>query len=51
MTMPKLAYEGKKNLQSGYIPVTDKYDESLDAAFFYTTQATHYDYIWMVTPC
>lgn len=51
MTMTKLAYEGKKNLQSGYIPVTDKYDESLDAAFFYTTQATHYDCIWMVTPC
>ena len=51
MTMTKLAYEDKKNLQGGYIPVTDKYDENLDAAFFYTAQATHYDCIWMVTPC
>jgi hypothetical protein len=51
MTMTKLAYEGKKELQGGYIPVTDKYDENLDAVFFYTSRATHYDYIWMVTPC
>lgn len=52
MTMTKLAYQDRSHrLQSGYIPVTDKYDESLDAAFFYTTQATHYDCIWMVTPC
>ena len=51
MTMTKLAYEGKQGLQNGYIPVTDKYDENLDAAFFYTTRATHYDCIWMVTPC
>jgi hypothetical protein len=51
MTMTKLAYEGKKELQGGYLPITDKYDENLDAAFFYNTRATHYDYIWMVTPC
>jgi hypothetical protein len=52
MTMTKLAYDGKGHrLQNGYIPVTDMYDENLDAVFFYHTQATHYDYIWMATPC
>jgi hypothetical protein len=51
MTMTKLAYEGKQRLQNGYIPSVDMYDENLDAVFFYHTQATHYDYIWMVTPC
>jgi hypothetical protein len=51
MTMTKLAYEGKRDLQGGYIPITDKYDEYLDAAFYYTSRATHYDCIWMVTPC
>ena len=53
MTMTKLACEGSGNnrLQNGYIPVTDGYDESLDAVFFYHNQATHYDYVWMATPC
>jgi len=52
MTMTKLAYEGKGHrLQNGYIPVEDMYDENLDAVFFYERQATHYDYIWMATPC
>jgi D-alanine-D-alanine ligase-like ATP-grasp enzyme len=51
MTMTKLAYENKHVLQNGYLPVTDKYDENLDAAFFYKERATHYDYIWMATPC
>jgi hypothetical protein len=51
MTMTKLAYEGKQRLQNGYIPSVDAYDENLDAVFFYHTQATHYDYIWMATPC
>jgi hypothetical protein len=51
MTMTKLAYEDKHNLQGGYLPITDKYDENLDAVFFYNTRATHYDCIWMVTPC
>jgi len=51
MTMTKLANESKYSLQGGYIPITDKYDENLDAVFFYNTRATHYDYIWMVTPC
>jgi hypothetical protein len=52
MTMTKLAYEGKGHrLQNGYIPAQDMYDENLDAVFFYERQATHYDYIWMATPC
>jgi hypothetical protein len=55
MTMTKLAHQGDNNhayrLQNGYIPVTDMYDENLDAVFFYHTQATHYDYAWMATPC
>jgi D-alanine-D-alanine ligase-like ATP-grasp enzyme len=50
MTMTKLAYEDKR-MQNGYIPVSDTYDENLDAVFFYERQATHYDYIWMATPC
>jgi D-alanine-D-alanine ligase-like ATP-grasp enzyme len=52
MTMTKLAYEGRNvRLQNGYIPAADMYDENLDAVFFYERQATHYDYIWMATPC
>ena len=52
MTMTKLAHEGKGyRLQNGYIPAQDMYDENLDAVFFYERQATHYDYIWMATPC
>jgi hypothetical protein len=52
MTMTKLAYEGKGHrLQGGYVPVTDMYDEGLDAIFFYSGQPTHYDYAWMATPC
>jgi hypothetical protein len=52
MTMTKLAYEDKGGrMQNGYIPVGDAYDENLDAVFFYEQQATHYDYIWMATPC
>jgi hypothetical protein len=52
MTMTKLAHEGKGyRLQNGYIPAEDMYDENLDAVFFYERQATHYDYIWMATPC
>ena len=52
MTMTKLAYESKGHrMQNGYIPVSDVYDENLDAVFFYERQATHYDYIWMATPC
>jgi hypothetical protein len=52
MTMTKLAYEGKgTRMQNDYIPAGDFYDENLDAVFFYEQQATHYDYIWMATPC
>lgn len=54
MTMTKLAYQGNDRphrLQNGYIPVTDMYDENLDAVFFYHGQPTHYDYAWMATPC
>jgi hypothetical protein len=52
MTMTKLAHDDKGHrLQNGYIPVVDMYDENLDAVFFYQQQATHYDYIWMATPC
>ena len=52
MTMTKLAYEDKgSRMQNGYIPAADMYDENLDAVFFYERQATHYDYIWMATPC
>jgi hypothetical protein len=52
MTMTKLAHENKGvRMQNGYIPAADFYDENLDAVFFYHTQATHYDYIWMATPC
>ena len=52
MTMTKLSYEGKNHrMQNGYIPASDMYDENLDAVFFYERQATHYDYIWMATPC
>jgi hypothetical protein len=52
MTMTKLAHENKGvRMQNGYIPVAEFYDENLDAVFFYQQQATHYDYIWMATPC
>lgn len=51
MTMTKLAYEGNQPMQNKYIPIVDMYDENLDAVFFYESQATHYDYIWMATPC
>jgi len=51
MTMTKLAYEDKNSMQNGYIPIADMYDENLDAVFFYQHKGTHYDYIWMATPC
>jgi hypothetical protein len=51
MTMVKVAYENKDcGKQSGY-PVQDKYDENLDMAFFYAPRPTHYDCLWMTTPC
>jgi hypothetical protein len=51
MTMTKVAYEDKQCRKAGVIPVDDKYDEGLDAVFFYHTQPTHYDHAWMVTSC
>ena len=51
MTMVRVAYETKDtSKQSGY-PIQDKYDENLDMAFFYAQRPTHYDCIWMTTPC
>jgi hypothetical protein len=51
MTMVKVAYETKDcGKQSGY-PIQDKYDENLDMTFFYTQRPTHYDCLWMTTPC
>jgi hypothetical protein len=51
MTMVRVAYETKDvSKQSGY-PIQDKYDDNLDMAFFYTNRPTHYDCIWMTTPC
>jgi hypothetical protein len=51
MTMVKVAYETKDTgKQSGY-PIQDKYDENLDMAFFYAQRPTHYDCLWMTTPC
>lgn len=51
MTMTKVAYEDKQCRKAGVIPVDDKYDEGLDAVFFYHTTPTHYDHAWMVTSC
>jgi hypothetical protein len=51
MTMVRVAYETKDTgKQSGY-PIQDKYDENLDMAFFYSQRPTHYDCLWMTTPC
>lgn len=50
MTMVKVAHENETH-KVGIMPVTDKYDTGLDAVFFYSSQATHYDHVWMVTPC
>ena len=37
MTMVKVAYEDKQCRKAGVMPVEDKYDEGLDAVFFYDT--------------
>jgi hypothetical protein len=50
MTMVKIAYENETR-KVGIVPVTDKYDSGLDAVFCYNQQPTHYDHVWMVTPC
>lgn len=51
MTMTKLAYEGKDFRTYGVLPQKDEYDPNLDAVFFYANQPTHYDHLFMVTPC
>lgn len=52
MTMVKVAYENKDTMSKhcGY-PLQDKYDENLDMTFFYQNRPTHYDCLWMTTPC
>jgi len=51
MTMVKVAYETKDFSKHYGYPITDKYDENLDMAFFYQSRPTHYDCLWMTTPC
>jgi hypothetical protein len=52
MTMVKVSYETKDTMSKHYgYPLHDKYDENLDMAFFYSNRPTHYDCLWMTTPC
>jgi hypothetical protein len=51
MTMLKVAYENKDNSKHYGYPIQDKYDEDLDMTFFYKNRPTHYDCLWMTTPC
>jgi hypothetical protein len=52
MTMVKVAYETNNTTTKHYgYPLTDKYDENLDMTFFYHQRPTHYDCLWMTTPC
>jgi hypothetical protein len=49
-TMIKVAYESFDG-KVGIFPVMDKYDPNLDVAFFYSGRPSHYDCLWMTTPC
>jgi len=53
MTMMKVSYEAKEVRRLGVLnfPIMDKYDEGLDAAFFYSNSPTNYEQSWMATPC
>jgi predicted DNA-binding WGR domain protein len=51
MTMVKVAYENSQHSKVGVLPVTDLYDEGLDAAFFYNSSPDAYNCAWMVTSC
>ena len=53
MTMMKVSYENKSENKMGPMnfPIMDKYDEGLDAVFFYNSQPSQYDFAWMATPC
>jgi len=49
-TMVKVAYEDFNGKQ-GIFPIMDKYDPNLDMTFFYSGRPSHYDCLWMTTPC
>jgi hypothetical protein len=51
MTMTKVAYENTDFRKFSGFPMTDIYNEGLDMAITYRTQPTHYDHLWMVSPC
>jgi len=53
MTMMKVSYENKECRRIGKLnfPLLDKYDEGLDAVFFYNSNPTNYEHAWMATPC
>ena len=53
MTMMKVSYENKDMRRLGKLnfPLMDKYDEGLDAVFFYSGSPTNYEQAWMATPC
>lgn len=51
MTMVKVAYESNDHGKQGIFPIMDKYDVNLDMAFFYSGRPSHYDCLWMTTPC
>jgi hypothetical protein len=53
MTMMKLVYETKdiNKEPKSKLPYIDQYDEALNAVFFYEGRATHYDHVYVVTPC
>jgi hypothetical protein len=51
MTMTKADYENKEHPLHCGLPIVDEYNDSLDAVFFYDTRPTHYDHIYVVTPC
>jgi hypothetical protein len=53
MTMMKVSYENKEMRRIGKLnfPIQDKYDEGLDAVFFYSSNPTNYEHAWMATPC
>lgn len=51
MTMVKVAYENSQHSKAGVLPITDVYDEGLDAMFFYNSSPDAYNCMWMVTSC
>ena len=53
MTMMKVSYENKEVRRLGKLnfPLQDRYDEGLDAVFFYSGSPTNYEHVWMATPC